>query len=190
MNTYFQTAKDYVLEHKKEFIRGASIVLAIAVILVGLALYSYNTSQPKIVYEPAPACELLTLDEAKGFLGDATINGVNSDFVQTGNIVTSRCGYSDGKIDTANAVVIGIAVRSGINDEGIEQNKSQFNNGMPTSNVEIVKDLGDSAYYNQTLGQLNILKQSTWIILSYGPGVSPASNTLEDALKIADKVLN
>jgi len=190
MNTYLQTAKDYILEHKKEFITGGSIILAVAVLLFGLALYSYNTSEPKIVYEPAPACGLLTLDEAKEFLGEAAINGVNSDLVQTGDIVTSRCGYSDGKIDTANAVVIGVAVRSGINDEGIEQNKTQFSNGMPTDNVEVIKDLGDSAYFNQTLGQLNILKQSTWIILSYGLGASPETNKIEDAVKLADKVLN
>jgi len=190
MNTYFQSAKTYVIDHKKDFITGGSIVLAIAIIMLGLALYSYNTSKPKIIYEPAPACGLLTLDEAKEFLGDATINGVNSDLVQTDNIVTSRCGYSDGKIDTTNAVVIGVAVRSGINDEGIEQNKTQFNNGMPTDNVEVIKDLGDSAYYNQKLGQLNILKQSTWIILSYGLGASPETNKIEDVIKLADKVLN
>jgi len=190
MNTYLLTAKDYVLEHKKEFITGGSIVLAVAILLFGLALYSYNTSKPKIVYEPAPACGLLTLDEAKEFLGDATINGVDSGLAQTGNIVTSRCGYSDGKTDTANAVVIGIAVRSGINDEGIEQNKTQFNNGMPTDNVEVIKDLGESAYFNQTLGQLNILKQSTWIIISYGLGASPEANKIEDAVKLANKVVN
>ena len=189
MTTFLQTFKDYVLEHKKEFIRGGVIILSIAVILLGLALYSYNTSKPKIVYEPAVACNLLTLDEAKEFLGDATINGVKGELTQVGDVVTSRCGYSDGKADTANAVVIAIAVRSGINDKGIEQNKTQFNNGMPTSNVEIIKDVGDSAYFNKTTGQLNILKQSTWVLLSYGPGASSASNTIEDAVKLADKVL-
>lgn len=190
MNTYLQTAKSYVIEHKKEFIRGGSIVLAIAIILFGLALYSYNTSQPKIVYEPAVACNLLTMDEAKEFLGDLTINGVNPEPTQAGDIVTSRCGYSDGKADTANAIVIGVAIRSGINDAGIELNKAQFASGMPTDNVEVIKDLGDSAYFNKILGQLNILKQSTWIILSYGSNATPQLNTLEDAVKLADKVLN
>ena len=190
MKTYFQTAQTYILEHKKEFTTGGIVVLAIALIFFGLALYSYNTSQPKIVYEPARACDLLTLDEAKEFLGGATINGVASNPEQTGAITTSRCGYSDGNIDPATARVAAIVVRTGINDAGIELNKAQFASGMPTENVEVIKDLGESAYFNTELGQLNVLKGSTWVIMSYGLGASPASNKLEDVVKLADKVLN
>lgn len=190
MKEYLQTAKTYIIERKKEFITGISVAAAIALVFLGLALYSYNTSQPKIVYEPARACDLLTLDEAKEFLGDATINGVATNPEQTGAITTSRCGYSDGKIDVANAMVAAVVVRTGINDGGIELNKAQFASGMPTENVEVIKDLGESAYFNTELGQLNVLKGSTWVIISYGLGSSPASNNIEDVVKLADKVLN
>ena len=189
MKHYFHAAKTYVIERKKAFISGGSIVIAIALIFLGLALYSYNTSQPKVVYEPAIACTLLTPAEAKELLGDAVLNTVSTPPTQTGDIATSKCGYSDGKLDTANAVVIAIIVRSGINDSGIALNKAQFVSGTPTENVEMVKDLGDNAYFNKTLGQLNVLKDSTWILISYGPSANPAANTLEDAVKLAKKIV-
>lgn len=190
MNTYFQTAKTYVLDHKKEFTTGAIVAGIIGIIFIGLALYSYNTSQPKIVYEPAAACNLLTLDEAKEFLGEATINGIVENPVQTGAITTSRCGYSDGTIDPATAKVAAIVVRTGINDAGIELNRAQFASGMPTDNVEVIKDLGESAYFNKTNGQLNVLKESTWVLISYGLSASPQLNNIEEVVKLADKVLN
>jgi hypothetical protein len=190
MKTYFQTAQSYISEHKKEFRTGVIVVAAIALVFSSLALYSYNTSQPKIVYEPARACELLTLGEARELLGEATINGVIVEPVQTGDITTSRCSYSDGLIQGGSDTVAAIVVRSGINDAGIELNKAQFVSGIPTDNVEMVKDLGENAYFNKTLGQLNVLKASTWILISYGSSSSPTANTLEDAVKLADKVLN
>jgi len=191
MEKYYQSAKTYILDHKKEFIRGGAIALGIAIIILGLALYSYNNpGQPKLVYEPANACDLLTLDEAKTFLGESTINGVNKTPVQTGVITTSQCGYSDGKVDVENAMVIALNVRTGINDAGIELNKAQFESGIPTENVEILSNIGDQAYFNTKLGQLNVLKQSTWVLISYGPGADPQANKLEDAVKLADKIFS
>ncbi|MDB5179439.1 MAG: hypothetical protein JWN12_71 [Candidatus Saccharibacteria bacterium] len=190
MKEYFQKAKTYVVDHKKEFILGGSIIAAIAIILLILALYSYNTRQPSIVYEPANACALLTMDEAKTLLGDKTINGVSQTPVQQGNLTVSKCSYSDGLPDTANAVVAAIVVRSGINDAGILQNKNEFVAGKPSAGIQDVTGVGDSAYFNAGLGQLNVLKDSTWILVSYGSGASPQSNSLDDTVKLAKLVLN
>jgi hypothetical protein len=190
MKEYFQKAKAYVLDHKKECITGASVVAAIAIILLSLALYSYNTRQPRIVYEPANACNLLTMAEAKTLLGDKTINGVNQTPVQSGNLTVSKCGYSDGLPDTANAVVAAIVVRSGINDAGILQNKKEFVAGKPSAGIQEVTGVGDSAYFNAGLGQLNVLKDSTWILVSYGSGASSQGNSLDDTVRLAKLVLN
>ena len=189
MKKYLLIAKDYILTNKKQFIIGGSIVLAVAIFLFSLALYSYNTAAPRIMYEPARACDLLTIDEAKELLGESTINTVSTQPEQSGAITISKCGYSDGLVDTDNAVVAAIIVRSGINDGGIELNKAQFESGKPLTDIEIVSGVGDSAYFNQSLGQLNILKQSTWIVISYGAAANPTANTLEDAIKLANKVL-
>lgn len=186
----FRTSKTYVIDHKKQFITGGSVVLAIVIIVLALALYSYNTRQPKVIYEPATACVLLTPAEAKTLLGNATINGVSTPPVQSGTTATSQCSYSDGKADTANAVVAAINVRSGIDDTGIKLNKLQFESGKPKDNVQDVPNVADSAYFNEILGQLNVLKGSTWVVMSYGSGASPETNTLDDAIKLSKLVLN
>lgn len=190
MKNLFQNVKEYIRDHKKEFTLGVSVVVIIAFIFFGLALYSYNTAQPKIVYEPARACDLLTLDEAKSFLGDKTINGVSSNPVQAQNLTVSKCSYSDGLPDTSNAVVAAVIVRSGINDAGIQQNKTEFVAGKPTAGMQDVSGIGDKAYYNPSNGQLNVLKDSTWVIVSYGPASSPQSSSLDKVIEVARKVLN
>lgn len=190
MKKILEKAQNYVQQHKKEVTLGASVAGIIAIIILGLALYSYNTAAPKIVYEPALACDLLTMDEAKSLLGDTTINGVNTLPVQQGNLTVSKCSYSDGLPDTANAVVAAIVVRSGINDIGIEINKAQFLSGKPSAGIQDVEGVGDQAYFNTGLGQLNVLKDSTWILVSYGLASSPQANTLEDTIKLTKLVLN
>ena len=190
MNTYFQQAKTYVIEHKKEFTIGVSVALAIIIIFLGLALYSYNTKPPEIEFEPANACDLLTPDEAKSLLGDAAINGVNNTPVQQKNVTVSKCSYSDGLADTSNAVVAALAVRSGINDAGIEKNKADFVTAKPSAGFEDVEGVGDSAYYTVDNGQLNILKASTWLIVSYGSATAPQDNSLEDTIELAKLIIN
>jgi hypothetical protein len=189
MKETLEKAKEYVLDHKKEFRIGVIVVVAIAVIILGLALYSYNTRQPKIVYEPANACDLLTMDEAKSLLGDSTINGIKQTPIQRGDTTTSQCGYSDGLVDTSHAVVAAVNIRSAINEGGVKLNKAQFEAGKPTGAQDIT-GIGDEAYFNSGLGQLNILKDTTWIIVSYGSGANPQGNTLADDEKLAKLVLN
>ena len=190
MKNYFLTTKDFIIEHKKQFITGGSVVLGIAAIIVGLALYSYNQPKsPKVVYEPAVACNLFTLDEAKSFLGDSTINPISVNPTQNGNVADSKCSYSDGRVDVDNATIIALIVRSGINDQGIAANKSGFAVGKSASGVQVIGNVGDDAFFNTLNGQLNVLKESTWIIISYGQAASPTSNSAEDAVKVAQKVL-
>lgn len=190
MKNTFDIIKQFARSHKKELTVSGSVVLVIAVIFLVLALYSFNHQQVKIVYEPANACDLLTLDEATSLLGDKTINGVNVSPVQQGNVTVSKCSYSDGLVDTANAVVAAIVVRSGINDAGIALNKAQFVAGKPSAGIQEVSGIGDAAYFNAGLGQLNILKESTWILVSYGSGANPQGNSLDDTIKLAKLVLS
>lgn len=190
MKEFYEKAKDYVQDHKKEFTIGGTVIIVIAVIFLILGLYSYNHRIPTVVYEPANACNLLTLDEAKTLLGDKAINGVNSTPVQQGNIAVSACSYSEGVLDPSEDTVAAIRVRSGINDAGIAQNKTDFTAGKPSAGVQDVTGIGDVAYFNTGLGQLNILKESTWLILSYGSAANPQGNSLEETEKLAKLVLN
>jgi hypothetical protein len=190
MNDYIQAAKVSIVAHKKEYMIGAGVVLgSLALIIAIIALFVQNGA-PKIDYQPAAACDLFTAAEAKTLLGARALNSTSKSPVISGNTAVSNCGYTDGSTDTENMIVAAMTVRSGINDKGVEQNKTEFSVGRPHKNVEIVKDLGDNAYFNQTLGQLNILDGRKWIILSYGVGSTPEANTVDKAVELARKIID
>ena len=185
-----QPAETDLVTHKKEIIIGAIVATVIIAAVIGIVILVRNSGTPKIVYQPAKACELLTLAEAQELLGDKTLSTSATTPVQAVNTATSKCGYTDGNPDVNNAIVAAIVVRSGINDAGVRQNKTDFVNGKPIKNVETVKDLGDNAYFNEELGQLNVLSGNNWIILSYGLGSTPEANTLDEEVALARKVIN
>lgn len=187
-NTHIQAAKTYIQTYKKELIIGSSVIAGLLALIIVIALFIYNTT-PKIVYQPAEACSLFTEAEAQTLLGNKALKSGENNPTQSANIATSQCGYTDGNPDTTNMIVAAVAVRSGINDNGVQQNKTEFAAGKPSKGVETVKDLGDGAYFNQVRGQLNVLKGHDWIILSYGIGSSPEANTLDKAIELAHVVL-
>lgn len=186
MNHYIQTAISYVTTHKKEFITGAAVILGAAVIA---ALFIYNNPRV-VVYQPVNACALFSPIEAQSLLGDKVISVDTKGSVVSGNIAISKCSYTDSNHDTTKLMVAAVAVRSGVNDKGVQQNKADFANAKPSTGVEVVKDLGDSAYFNQVRGQLNVLNGRRWIIISYGLGSAPETNTVDKAVELARKVLN
>ena len=174
--------------YKKELIIGAAVVVGFLAIIgiIALAIYS---SIPKVVYQPAKACELFTQLEAQELIGNSAFN-TNADApVLSGNLAVSKCGYADGNPDKEKVIIAAINVRSGINDKGVDQNISEFKSGIPSQGVEEVKDLGDKAYFNLAAGQLNVLNGRDWIIFSYGVGSAPQENTVENAVLLAKKVV-
>lgn len=188
MKQYIQDSRSYIAKYKQEFAIGAIVFLIAIAILVALTIVAYN-STPKIVYQPAKACDMLTMDEARTLLGDKTILSNSKNPSISGNTAVSACGYTDGNPDTQNMMVAAIIVRSGVNDKGVEQNKSEFAAGKPTKNVETIDGIGDTAYFNRSLGQLNVLDGRKWIILSYGLGSEPKANSLDDVMKLATQVI-
>jgi hypothetical protein len=185
MHHYIHTPTTFVASHKKEFITGAAILCGGALLV---ALYMYN-NPPVVVYRPTDACAILTPVEAEQLLGEKVYSVDTKGSLVTGNIATSKCSYTDQNRDTSKILVAAIAVRSGVNDKGVQQNKTDFTSRRPSNGVETVDNLGDSAYFNLVNGQLNILKGRQWIVLSYGVGTAPEANTLDMALKLAHKVL-
>jgi hypothetical protein len=185
MNQYIQITRNYITEHKKE-----SIVTGIVIIFVALIIgtFIYNT-EPHYQYQPADACSIFTSLKAEDLLGNNVIDlGTNSPVV-TGDTATSQCSYTDTNPDKTKMVEAAIAIRSAVDDKGILKNKTDFASSKPKMNVENVTGLGSSAYFNETLGQLNILEGRNWYILSFGVGASPQDNTLAKDTTLAHKVL-
>lgn len=185
MNHYIQTCTDYITTHKRQFTTGVAFLLGSAFLV---ALYIYN-NPPVVVYKPTDACAMLTPVKAEQLLGEKVYSIDTQGSMVSGNIATSKCSYTDQNHDTAKLLVAAIAVRSGVNDKGIQQNKTDFAARRPNIGMQPVDNLGDSAYFNPIVGQLNILKGRQWIILSYGVGAAPETNTLDKAVELAHKVL-
>lgn len=188
MKQYFHTAKKYI-DTNKEIAVGLAVIVGFIVLMGGVAAVFMRSNQPAIVYQPAKACDLFTLAEAKDLLGEKTLNSSNQAPKVSGTTAISRCGYTDGNPETANMIVAAVTVRSGINDEGVARNKTEFATGKKATGIEAVKNVGNDAYFNSTRGQLNILSGNEWIIVSYGLGSDPLANKQDDAVKLAQNAL-
>jgi len=179
--------KNFATDHKQSFIVGA---WAGAAVLFLIALFFYN-NPPFVQYQPADACTLFTPSEAEDLLGDHVSNVETDKPVISGDTATSKCGYGDTTLDQSTRKVAAVAIRSGINDRGVKQNKSEFrtseSNNKATSTP--IDSLGDDAYFNSVNGQLNVLDGRKWLIISYGVGSTPQSNTIDDTVTLAHLVL-
>ncbi|MEO5950605.1 MAG: hypothetical protein ABIQ04_04110 [Candidatus Saccharimonadales bacterium] len=181
MNHYIQTVKNYLSEHKNIFLISALIIVILAVMA---ALFMYNSPQ-KHTYKATNACDLFSPKKAQDLLGEKVISVDTKGVIVSGDIATSKCSYTDSNQDTTKLRVAAVAVRSGINEKGIQQNITEFTNSKTGKTVEDVNDIGDKAYFNQTLGQLNVLRGRDWIILSYGLGSAPETNELSKNIDLA-----
>lgn len=188
---YLSTLKTYIHNHKQSVKIAGLVVASIALLALLVSLYAYNTESKKvkIVYNPVLACNLLTEQEAKELLGEKVINR-NEDAnkaVVGGNRATSNCSYTD--MSVASMRVAAVAVRSGLNDEGVAENKQDFASKKQANTVEVIDGIGDSAYYVPANGQLNVLDGTSWILISTGVGDNVATYTKEDAVILAKKVI-
>lgn len=188
MNDQNQSPQTHATTLTMKLVFAAIVVIGAVGSVIIITLFA-QSGPPKIVYQPANACDLLTLNEAKQFLGDKALASSSSNPVVSKNTASSKCGYSDSNPDVNSMIVAAIVVRSGINDQGVTQNKIDFANSIPSKNVKTINDLGDKAYFNESLGQLNILRGREWIILSYGVGSTPELNTADKAIELAHKVI-
>lgn len=187
MNQYIATAKDFVTTHKKKIIIGAEIALAVLLLAIVILLFLYNI--PKDSYQAVRACDRFTAAEAQSLLGDKVLGLTPDEPIISNNLATSKCSYTDTNQDKSLMKVAAIAIRTGINDEGVQQNDKDFAINESAEGMERVSNLGDGAYFDKGLGQLNVLHNREWIIISYGVGSTPQFNTLDDATKLANKVL-
>ncbi len=188
LQNYFQTSKTYIRERSELFI-GIGVVVTLAII-AGIVALVINLNGPHIVYQPTKACDLLTPEKAGSLLGEKVISVDSNAPKITGNLAQSKCSFTDANPDTNQLMVAAVAVRSAINDEGDIQNKNEFAAARANNNTDTVTGIGESAYFNKTNGLLHVLKGHNWLIISFGVGTDQASNTVDNDVKLAQKLLN
>lgn len=179
----------FARKYKTELLIAFFAVLGLILVVTIVTLFT-RSSAPNIVYQPASACELLTRVEADKVFETSAIESTHSEPVITKDTAVSKCGYTNGNPEVNDMIVAAVIVRSGINDAGVLQNQSEFSAGKTGEGVEVIKGLGDGAYFNEQNGQLNVLDGRNWIILSYGLGSAPQNNNKDDAVKLAAVVVS
>lgn len=188
LKNHFATVKQYIIKHNEQVI-GVAIVAGLALIIVAIAAI-VQLSGPRIVYQPVKSCDLFTPAEAQSLLGERVI-AVDSKAPEINeNVAMSKCSYTDDNPDQAQMLVAAVAVQSAINDEGIIKNVENFAKARSNNKTDTVTGIGESAFFNKTNGQLHILNQKNWIIVSYGIGSNPTANTPEKATELAKLILN
>jgi hypothetical protein len=138
------------------------------------------------------ACDVLTAGVARSILGEGAIKGDTSAGRASNDAVSvSMCTYYRkidplaGDVNNTNGV--SILVRAARNETGAKSNKAQFTTGKP-KNVTDVSGLGDKAYYNRELKQLNVLKGSNLYIVSSYEGDVTTGASLSLDKQLAEKL--
>ncbi len=148
----------------------------------------------QVTYENKDACTIFTLDDAKKVLGDSAKAGTGTPGATSNDISVSTCSYlvdtntpGSAPVSVKNIHSASILVRAPKSATGTTSNKQVFT-ALPAG-AQSVSGYGDSAFWNPTLGQLNVLKGNVWVILSSGVSSPPSGRTLDDAKKLADIII-
>lgn len=165
-------------------------VIVAVVLIVGVSVFflthknktnasnsSTNTSTVSTNYAAVAACSVLTSSIANQILGSSAVKATPpADTESTSDIAFSECIYSAGPtVDPPH--MASVAIRSAKDSTGAASNSSVFTSaGMP-SGAQTVTGYGDKAYWDPSMGQLNILKGSNWYILNNYTGTSPTNGT-------------
>lgn len=133
------------------------------------------------------ACQIFTTADAKSLLGGNVKGGQSPAGATSPDLDISTCTYtqsSNSGVSVSDRKSASLLVRSPKTDKGLTSNNNEFGPLKPTT-VQDVSGYGDHAYWDAAHGQLNILKNNNWYILSYG-SAAPASRSLEQTQQLAD----
>ena len=139
------------------------------------------------------ACDVLNDAVAKKVLGDGAEKGdtsagtASSDDVSVTNCVYTYKAVTTGSVkdQLASTDHAGLLVRSAKTKAGADSNKTPFTSAKPGA-AQDVSGYGEKAYFNPTMGQLNVLKGGNWYIISRYKGTSSTKATLDDVKQLAD----
>lgn len=166
----------------------APIMVGLGVVILIGALFAYNWQsqhkEVKLQYQPVGACQAFTSEDAKKILGEQVITQGENKAVLSGDTATSKCAYTNKSLDTMASIAI--AIRTGVNDKGVQQNKLDFAASRKVNTTESVPGLGgEEAFYNKTNGMLNLRDGIVWIMINYTVNGELTADSQTKALEVA-----
>jgi hypothetical protein len=141
-------------------------------------------------YAAKDACNVLTQNIADQILGAGAEIGVGNNNTASDDVNVSTCTYSaktDGTIaGVKNMKLATLMVRSPLSADGVRSNEQPFN--PIKEGAQAVAGYGEKAFWDPEFGQLNVLKNGSWLILSYGKA-GAADRTPDEAKRFADAII-
>lgn len=171
------------------------IILAVLILIGGAAgaffLTKKNDSTPsgeenKTTFTTFEACKLLTKEKAETALGTSATLGQEPSPSNSDDLKVTNCVYNNTG-NLRDIISISVLVRSPLTQAGADSNIKTFTDTSLVGN-SAVEGYGEKATWNSSTGQLNVLKDKNWIIVSFGKA-QPTSRTLDDTKKAADILL-
>lgn len=135
------------------------------------------------------ACDYFKQADADQLLGAGSQKGSLNADASSSDVHVSTCTYTT-KAETLeearNMRTASVLVRAPLTETGAESNETPFQNRP--QGAQDVSGYGDQAYWDPSMGQLNVLKDNTWLIISNGKSHA-SDRTLDEAKKLADIVV-
>lgn len=132
------------------------------------------------------ACQIFTVANARSLLGADVKEGENPADQSTQDLIVSTCTYRQvsSAADTSDRKSASLLIRAPKTAKGSASNDNEFGALRP-ANVQDAPGYGEQAFWNARNGELNVLKNHIWYILSYGPS-TPTARTLDQTRQMAD----
>jgi hypothetical protein len=139
-----------------------------------------STSYPT---QARKACDVLTEAIAQKLLGQVSPATTPSQGTSSDDISVSTCVRTSTDTSVAKSASATLLMRVARNATGAQGNRAVFD--APPPGAHEVEGYGDKAFWNPAFGQLNILSDGNWYILTLGP-IDQKLHTLEQTRKLAD----
>jgi hypothetical protein len=136
-----------------------------------------GTPAAKPAPQPSPpataACKLLTVAIARQVIGAGAAPITGKDDSATADIATTTCTYTNGVLGSRN-VTVSLITNVALTSLGASENALVFGSDKPSGTAD-VQGIGQAAYWDPSVGQLNVLSENNWYIIRRDSGSPPAS---------------
>ena len=135
------------------------------------------------------ACDVLTRRQAEEILGPvADLPTSAASEVADADLAVTSCTYvAEARNEADGRVAVGLVVRSALTPRGAAANRERFDPARRPEDARDVSGLGDEAFWTPGLGQLSILADDQWYVLTYG-GRDPRESRLADVRRVAEQL--
>ncbi|HSX35279.1 MAG TPA: hypothetical protein VLF62_06580 [Candidatus Saccharimonadales bacterium] len=183
---------------KRNMLIGGGIIAVAIVAVVAIVLAqggSGSGNKPagtpaKTAYKVVAACQAFTLKDAEKVLGAGASAGTTNGTSDTSSddVAVSTCSYSSGGgQDVQSTKTITVLARSAKSQAGAESNKAVFGRDKPVGKQD-VSGVGDAAFWDAAMSQLDILQGNNWYIIGNMTGTHSNSGTLEASRAVYDQI--